>query len=244
MNNRLKGPALSDAVRTYIRQYILDNNLRPGDALPPEGKLARDLGVGRSSIREAIKGLQSLGIIEIRHGDGIYVREWNFDPFLETLTYGLQHNPGNFIELLQVRIWLEAAVIGDAVKLITPELIQELQDIMGEWEERYDKIEPFSDIDERFHSTLYASLNNRTLLKLMNVFWDVFRKLDDYLGYKPNSKEEYKNHLEILMAIETGDVDLSRKKLIASFYNLLTFCNKKGMSSGRDLDHFVREKES
>ncbi len=71
MSLPLRGPALHEAVRDYIKQYILDRKLKPGDPLPPEGQLAQELGVGRSSVREAVKALQSLGIIEARQGNGL-----------------------------------------------------------------------------------------------------------------------------------------------------------------------------
>ena len=93
MQKPLRGPALSKAVRDYVKQYILDHKLQGGDALPPETQLAHDLGVGRSSVREAVKALQSLGIVEVRHGDGLYVREYNMDPILETLSFGLRSGP-------------------------------------------------------------------------------------------------------------------------------------------------------
>ena len=62
MQKQLRGPALSKAVRDYVKQYILDRKLQGGDPLPPETQLAQDLGVGRSSVREAIKALQSLNL--------------------------------------------------------------------------------------------------------------------------------------------------------------------------------------
>ena len=83
MNTPLRGPALSEAIRDYIKDYIIENKLKAGDSLPPETQLVETLGVGRSSVREAVKALQSLGIVEIRRGNGLYVRETNFDAMLE-----------------------------------------------------------------------------------------------------------------------------------------------------------------
>jgi DNA-binding FadR family transcriptional regulator len=96
MQKSLRGPALSKAVRDYVKQYILENDLKGGDPLPPETHLVQELGVGRSSVREAIKSLQSLGIVEARHGDGLYVREYNMDPILETLSFSMRGDPVRF----------------------------------------------------------------------------------------------------------------------------------------------------
>ncbi len=114
----LRTPALSRAIQDQIKQYITERRLRPGDALPPETQLAADLGVSRGSVREAIKALESLGIVEVRHGNGIFVREFNFDSVLELLSYGLVFDRSKITEILQIRKWLEAAAIGEAVKLI------------------------------------------------------------------------------------------------------------------------------
>ena len=74
MDKPLRGPALSKAIQEYVKQFILENDLKGGDPLPSETHLVKDLGVGRSSVREAVKSLQSLGIVEVRHGDGLYLR--------------------------------------------------------------------------------------------------------------------------------------------------------------------------
>ena len=58
-----RGQVLRDALQEYVKSYILTNNLKPGDPLPPEGQLARDLQVSRGSVREAIKGLEALGAV-------------------------------------------------------------------------------------------------------------------------------------------------------------------------------------
>ena len=93
MKQSLRGPALYTSIRDYIKEYILEHDLKPGDSLPPEGQLVEDLGVGRSSVREAVKSLQSVGIVDVRQGNGLYVRELNFDPMLETFLFGMQFDP-------------------------------------------------------------------------------------------------------------------------------------------------------
>ena len=94
METSLRRPALNELIRDYVKQYILDQGLCAGDPLPSEIQLAQELGVGRSSVREAIKALQSLGIVEVRHGEGLYVRPYTFDPILETLSFGMRFDKG------------------------------------------------------------------------------------------------------------------------------------------------------
>ena len=89
MISPLRGPLLNQAVQERVKDYITDNHLEPGDPLPAEAQLAADLGVSRGSVREAIKSLESLGIVEVRHGSGIYVRRFNFDSIFNLLSYGV-----------------------------------------------------------------------------------------------------------------------------------------------------------
>lgn len=217
MRQPLRGPALYTAVRDYIKEYILENNLKPGDPLPPEGQLVEDLGVGRSSVREAVKSLQSLGIVDVRQGDGLYVRELNFDPMLENFMFGMQFNPQTLAELLQIRVWLEAAVIGDAVQHIRDEELTKLEAILKTWEERVQAGEEYADLDESFHQTIYGVIGNETLMKLFSVFWIVFIGLENEVTHDPNPQEVLGSHRSILAAIKAHDRTLTRKRLTEHF---------------------------
>ena len=217
MNQPLRGPALHEAVRDYIKQYILDHKLKPGDPLPPEGQLAQELGVGRSSVREAVKALQSLGIIEARQGNGLFVREYNFDPVLEILSYGMRFNHTIMLEFFQIRLWLEAAVIGDAVRQINPTQIPQLEELLVLWDERTRTGQSWADLDKQFHDILYPTLNNQTLLKLNEVFWLAYDKLDMEGIHDADPVEELADHRAIFEAIKSGNPDLTRQRLLANF---------------------------
>lgn len=211
MEKPLRGPALSKAVRDYVKQYILDNELQGGDPLPPETQLAQDLGVGRSSVREAVKALQSLGIVEVRHGDGLYVREYNMDPILETLSFGLRSGPTRLDELLQIRLWVEKAALEEAVCQIDEAEIEDLDRLMQQWGETARQAQkPYgghfaADLDEEFHRKLYSVLNNHTLNKLFEVFWIAFDDLDLPLLEVFDPMDTYEDHRQILEAVKMRD---------------------------------------
>lgn len=213
----LRGPALYTSIRDYIKQYILEHDLKPGDSLPPEGQLVEDLGVGRSSVREAVKSLQSVGIVDVRQGNGLYVRELNFDPMLETFLFGMRFDPDTLSELLQIRIWLEVAVIGDAVEHIGAAEIAKLESILATWEQRIRAGEEYSDLDEDFHETIYGILNNQSLMKLFSVFWVSFTSLDSEITHDPDPGEVIAFHRSILDAIKAHDPGLVRRRLLQHF---------------------------
>jgi DNA-binding FadR family transcriptional regulator len=217
----IRRPALNEVVRDYVKQYILDNHLNPGDALPPETQLVGQLGVGRSSVREAIKALQSLGIVEVRHGDGLYVREYNFDPVLETIGFGMLYNPQTLSELMQIRFFLEGAIIEDVVKKVTIDILNRLDEIMEVWKQRIQKDEPYTDLDEEFHRTLYKHVDNQTLIKLLEVFWIAFENVDGQLvnDHQP-PQQDYENHIAVLRAVKAGDPRGAHASLMAHFQHL------------------------
>ena len=213
----LRGPALSEAIRSYIKEYILQHHLEPGEQLPPEPFWMEELGVGRSSVREAIKALQSLGIVEIKRGNGLYVRQANFDPVLESLSYNMRFDPHMFAEVFQIRVWLESAVIEAAVSQITDEDIAELQAILAEWERRLTVGESHVELDEEFHRVLYRVLDNQTLIKLFEVFWIVFRTLDIEAIRETDPVLGLREHVEILAAVCQRDAPLARQRLVDHF---------------------------
>jgi DNA-binding FadR family transcriptional regulator len=217
MKQPLRGPALYTAVRDYIKEYILEHNLKPGDSLPPEGQLVEELGVGRSSVREAVKSLQSVGIVDVRQGNGLYVRELNFDPMLETFLFGMKFDPRTLSELLQIRIWLEVAVIGDAVAHIGDEEIARLEAVLVEWPLRVQAGEEYSDLDETFHQIIYGVLDNQSLMKLFSVFWVSFTSLEDEITHDTDPENVIAFHRSIVDAIKKRDTSLARRQLLQHF---------------------------
>jgi DNA-binding FadR family transcriptional regulator len=217
MTQSLRGPALYKAIRDYIKQYILDNDLKPGDALPTEGKLVEDLGVGRSSVREAVKSLQSVGIVDVRQGNGLFVRELNFDPMLEAFIFGMQFDPNTLAELLQIRTWLEVAVIGDAVEHLTDDDLSKLDAILQKWGERVRDGEEYSDLDESFHQIIYGVLKNQTMMKLFSAFWTSFTSLDNEITHDSDPEDVLRFHHAILDAIRMRDPNLTRNQLSQHF---------------------------
>ncbi|NOZ50026.1 MAG: FadR family transcriptional regulator [Chloroflexi bacterium] len=221
MTKLLQRPALNQAIRDYVKQYILDQGLSAGDPLPSETQLAEELGVGRGSVREAIKALQSLGIIEVRRGDGLYVRPYTFDPILETLNYGIRFDTNTLAELAQIRVLLERAAIEYVVKQISTDDLDRLEALMDVWKERVQAGEPHRDLDEEFHRILYGTLNNQTFMNLFEVFWIAYENLDNPIIQDVNRlEEELENHVAILDAVKARDEDLARQHMMHHFRHL------------------------
>ena len=202
----LRGPALDEEIRDYIKRYILDGKLGPGEALPPEIQWAQELGVGRGTIREAIKALESLGIVEVRRGDGMYVQEYNLDPLLENLSFGMRFQTATLVELAQIRTWLETEIVEQAVRQAQPEDIAQLEQIIDAWREAVGAGAPALDLvaelDMSFHRALYRPLDNQMLNRFLEAFWVIFFT---FLGSSIEPAYDLDDHARILEAARLGD---------------------------------------
>lgn len=221
MEKPFRRPALNEAVREYVKRYIVENGLTAGAPLPPEIQLAEELGVGRSSVREAVKALQSMGIIEVRHGNGLFVREYNFDPILETLGYGLQLDETMLAQLAQVRFLLERAAIEDAVQCISEDDLVQLDEVIVTWQQRVRENQPYVELDKAFHRILYGALHNPMLDKLIEVFWVAFESVDNPIIQEEKPlQQEIDDHRAILQALRARDATLAKAALMEHFAHL------------------------
>src|SRR5437763_2135948 len=117
-----------EQVAEQIRRLISGGTLKPGDLLPPERDLATRLGVGRSSIRDAVRTLEVMGILEPRQGAGTVVRDLSSDSLVVPLATVLVRKRELVAELLDVRRILEPALAARAAKNATPDGVPGLED--------------------------------------------------------------------------------------------------------------------
>jgi len=173
-------PSMHESVQEAIRQYIITNQLHSGASLPSENKLSQQLGVSRNLVREAVRGLAALGVVEIRRGSGLYVSDFSLAPLVENLPYGMMHGLQEFAELLEVREALETSLIGKAMRAMTAEQREAVAAAQAEMAQANGDQTDFVTPDRLFHQALFASLNNKTLLKVLDAFWLVFQQASHY----------------------------------------------------------------
>ncbi len=213
----------SRALQAEIMELILDRDLKAGDALPTEAELAVELGIGRNTLREALKVLQALGVVEIRHGFGMFVAPANFDALADGLTFrgrlSLRHEGKEALQLVDVRQALEAGLIGEAMDLSTPEHLAEIEATVRRMEELAAEGSIFTEVDETFHYQLFEPLGNELLSNLMSVFWKVYGKIHSELRVDPliNLPETAGVHRAIFEAVRDGDKELASERLRRHF---------------------------
>lgn len=216
-----KRPSVSTLVQRYIRDYIVREKLHPGDALPPEGQIAAELEVSRISAREGVRVLETLGILEVRHGNGLFVRGLNLDALLEMLSYNLLLDLSSLKELHQIRKWFAIGTLPDVIQRIEEEELLFCHECLQEWERRIAARLAFDEQDRLFHLTLSQSLGNKLMLELENIFWEAYRNTEarmvSFHVASEDAPQVLQAHLAVLAAIETRNVESAQRLMAATF---------------------------
>ena len=216
-----RAPLLHQSVQEALKDYVVRTGLRPGDPLPSEGELARQLGVSRNSVREAVKGLETLGLLTSRRGSGVFVGAFSLDPLVEALPYGLMADTAAIAELLDVRCTLEVALVDRAIALRTPEQLATLRATLTRFEALAQAGEPLGIEDRAFHQQLFMNLENRVLVGLIDVFWRSYARAAQHIDLvNVDPIATHRDHVAIFDAFVSGDADATRRTLDHHYHGI------------------------
>jgi DNA-binding FadR family transcriptional regulator len=216
------GGRLSEGAQQAIREYILAHGLRPNDPLPPEARLAEALGVSRTAVREAVKALESVGVLESRNGVGLFVRPFSFDPILDNRGYGLLLDRAQPRHLLQVREQLEAGFVVQVAGRATAAQLRVLRSVVDRMGQRAARGEGFAEEDRFFHRTLYDGIGNPLLIRLLDIFWLVARRLreENRIAAGADPVAVWEDHRRIVEALEAADAAAAGDAMRHHFLNI------------------------
>jgi DNA-binding FadR family transcriptional regulator len=203
--------------QAQLRDYIQELGLGPGDRLPSEADLAARFGVSRAAIREATRSLQTLGVIKARHGDGLYVANFSFRPIIEQLPYGLAIGSTQFVEILQAREALEMGLMPAVAALASHAHLQKCSALAARMAELESNGESTIDVDRAFHLQLYTSLENPLVNNLIEVFWELYRRLNANLPPAEHHVPVAPRHAAIVEALSRNDPELAMRRMREHF---------------------------
>jgi GntR family transcriptional regulator, transcriptional repressor for pyruvate dehydrogenase complex len=159
--------AVTDEAIEKIKDMITSGALRAGDKLPREADLAADLGLSRNSLREAVRALSLVNILDVRRGDGTYVTSLEPRLLLEALSFIVDfHRDDTLLEFLRVRRILEPAATAMAAERITDEECQGLRELLDRVGTD-PKAEDLVQNDLEFHRRIIACSGNSVLASLL-----------------------------------------------------------------------------
>jgi DNA-binding FadR family transcriptional regulator len=208
-------------IQARIKQYILENKLKPGDALPTEAELVEQLDVSRGVVREGLRSLESLGVITSRQGEGRFVASFTMDPIMRNLGYSMLSDLKDVRDILVIRERLELSFVADAIEAMDQATLEKLAAIVEDMRARAAVGQAIMRWDLEFHRVLFGVVGNPLLLKLLDVFWQVYRSLcGESLAVLDDPMTQVDKHAAVLAAVEARNAELASTRLAEHFDNV------------------------
>ncbi|MBE9524953.1 MAG: FadR family transcriptional regulator [Chloroflexi bacterium] len=221
----IESKSLAEAVAEQLMDMIAKGQLKPGDRLPIEQDLMEGFGVGRSTLREAVKSLVVAGLLETRRSSGTFVSESYIDYLSQRLNWDLVFTKQELRHIIEIRCALEeqaAALAADRASDAQIDKLAHLVDVISE-----EGIEPEQAVDNdiAFHIALAEASNNPLLL---NLFLNLRQVLHGYIksgytrrGYdnQVNAEEMANLHRPVVEAIQAGNSAEAKNAMHVHFQN-------------------------
>ncbi len=195
-----------------VIDMIEQGMLKAGDQLPSERELSETFEVSRSSVREALRALESQGFLESKHGDGTYVAHQPIEALIDPLVSIIFAEKDSQIELFEMRRLIEPKIVSLATQRAKPEDLDELEEILEVQEEQVAQGNAGMDFDRIFHEKLVSIASNTVLERLMDSMMDCLtQSRDKSLQIDGRPKKSLAQHREIIDAIKSGDCEVAEK---------------------------------
>ena len=204
--------AVTDEAILKIKDMILSGELAPGDRLPPEQQLSERLGLSRSSLREAVKALEVIRVLDVRRGDGTYITSLEPQLLLEAMSFVVDlHDDSSVLEVLAVRRILEPAAAALAAVAMTDDAVAALRSEVNAVDVST-SIEGLVAHDLAFHTLISRSSGNGYLASLIDGLSSGTVRARVWRGLTQENAVErtLTEHHAIVDALERGDAELAR----------------------------------
>ena len=223
------GGRRADQITEALKRYILVNQLAPGTRLPPERRLADALMAGRNAVREALHSLAILGIVEKRHGSGIYVRDFDAERLADQLSYGLREDAEYLRHLLEARLTMETMIVSLGAQRITDAQLAWLHELFDAMRRQFEQEQSLARTDRAFHLELAGIAGNPVLERLARAV------IAEYFHYASTLRldrqlvadlDTIQNHEPLLAALATRDAAASVEAMRFHFRRLKAFIDE------------------
>lgn len=208
---------LGEQVALQVAGMISDGRWAPGEKLPTESDLCGALGVGRSTLREALKSLAFIGLVRMRAGDGTYVAETRVGLLDRILAKGLLKTEKSLMDVCETRTVLETELAAFAAERATPEDMASLKGLLDRGTQTINSdLTAYSSIDLEFHLAVANCSHNQVLWLLLMDIRDLLAewiaKSQELPGLVANAHEQ---HARIFKAITERDPAAARREMRA-----------------------------
>jgi len=212
-----KKKAYEDIVQ-QIRTLIEEGKLKRNDHLPSERELSETFQVSRTTVREAIRTLESMKFLQSRQGNGTYVVASSEEALIQPLAAALFNEKDDILDIFYIRKIIEPHVAALAAENATPQEIEELERILREQEGCIGRGGNIIETDSAFHNLMVKATKNRVMERLIIALIDLLKQSrEKYLMEEENDKRAVRSlegHQRVLAAVKKGDGEAARKSML------------------------------
>lgn len=222
--------AVTDRAIGAIKQMVIDGTLKPGDRLPTESELSERIGVSRNSLREAVKALSVIRVLDVRQGDGTYVTALEPEQLLESLAFVLDlHQDSSYVEIIEIRRLLEPVAVEQACPHLVDADFVQLEQTMADLDGS-STIEELVEADIAFHHLINDRCPNDYLSSLLDSLASSTSRARVWRGLTDDSAVErtLSEHRRILDALRADRADLARTYAAAHVAGVESWLLQKG----------------
>ncbi len=211
----IKSTRIYEEIVRQIKTLVQEGKLKSGDKLPPERDLAERFKVSRTSVREALRALESIGLIEIRPGEGTFVREISVESLIAPLALVILTQREAVGELFEARRLLEPAIAGLAARRATKEEISEMERILEEQAKEVTAGRTGLVQDAAFHAAIASSAHNRAITRIVNALMDLLaQSREETLQIPGRPTRSHQDHRRVLEAIQQRDAASAQRAML------------------------------
>jgi len=219
-----------------IRTLIEEGKLKRKDHLPSERDLSETFRVSRTTVREAIRTLESMKLLQSRQGDGTYVLASSEESLIHPLAVALFNEKDDIRDIFYIRKIIEPHVAEMAAENATPQEIEEMERILKQQEESIGHGENIIETDSAFHKLMVRATTNRVMERLIAALIDLLKQSrEKYLmedEHDERAKKSLEGHQRVLSAVKKGDGDAARKSMLSHLEDIEEIIFHKSRGGG------------
>ena len=206
--------SISDEIVDQIMALIASGKLKPGQRLPSERELCKQFGAGRSSLREALRCLGIVGVLNARVGEGTSVALDGGKFFGKIIEWRVITEQHNIEDMLELRIALEGITAANAARRVDVDDLAKLGDLLSKMEASLDHEARFAEHDFEFHMTIARSSGNLLVVDLLAMIRRQMEKTLHRVLTLPNARPlSLKEHMAIFNAVKRHDSEAARRAM-------------------------------
>lgn len=207
-------PSASERVAERLMGLIASGNLAPGDKLPSENEFAKALQVSRPVVREALRGLVMMGIVETKRGGGAYVTDLKPNRLMAPLSVALSLQDYDIDSLFHARDLIDGGIAADAARLATSEQITKLKDLVDAGYRLVGDPVGFRVMDDEFHDLIREAASNDFLHRVSQTLYNLALELRRKASQKPEVLDQSaKDHHAIVKALSARDPEAAKEAM-------------------------------